>query len=122
MSHQLKLKKMKKEKIADRVASKQKYMLGFFNSSASKQDWALFLDGTSVATFSLDAGKGTPKYVAVDFEDGDVLDMTVDTTDQNATAKLTRTGDKLKLTSVTPNEWTLDQETGTQYLVTCKLS
>jgi hypothetical protein len=46
--------------------------------------------------------------------------MTV-TTDLVAAANLTRSGDKLTLTSVTPKEWVLDQETGDQYVVKCKL-
>jgi hypothetical protein len=97
------------------------FLLGFFNDSASPQDWIIRLDGVSIAQFSLAAHTGTPKYVKVTMKEGDKVEMSV-TTQGFASADLTRTGDKLVLSSKTPKEWNLEQETKDQYLVKCKLA
>ncbi|HKR66751.1 MAG TPA: hypothetical protein VJZ00_23690 [Thermoanaerobaculia bacterium] len=99
-----------------------RFQLGFFNASASVQDWALLLDGVSIATFTLQPNTGTPRYVNIDIADGKSAEVTVDTATGNAAAKLTNNGGTLRLTSHTPNEFRLDQETRSQYLVTCTLA
>ena len=99
---------------------KKTFRLGFVNESTSDQDWSLYLDQTSIPTFTLKAGKGSSKYVPVELDDGENVQINV-TANNIATAKLTKNGDSLVLTSDTPNEWNLNQETGDQYVVNCKV-
>jgi len=98
-----------------------KFMLGFFNDSSSTQDWAVFLDEVSIATFQLKAKEGSKNWVPVEMKNGDRVRITV-SANGDAAADLTLTGSKLVLSSHTPNEWRLDQETGTQYTVYCLLA
>ncbi|MCG8918863.1 hypothetical protein L6E12_24085 [Actinokineospora sp. PR83] len=98
-----------------------KFSLGFFNDSSSKQDWAVFLDSVSIATFQLEAHKGSGKWVPVEMGDGGKVQITVSATG-DAAADLTVVGTKLVLSSHTPRVWRLDQETGTQYTVYCSLT
>jgi hypothetical protein len=98
-----------------------KFAIGFWNGSTSEQDWSLFLDDVSVATMKLKSQTGSGKYVNIELDDGKDVQVTVGATG-NAAAKLTRKGDKLVISSFTPKEWELEQETGTQYVLKCTLA
>ncbi|QFZ17776.1 hypothetical protein [Saccharothrix syringae] len=99
-----------------------KFKLGFTNlSGTATQSWALFLDGVSVATFTLQPGNSTSKYVTVEMKTGDKIQMTADGA-HTAAGSLDLAGDKLILNSVTPKEWNLEQEAKDQYVVQCKIN